>query len=57
MNGPAKRSSMGIGVVCAGLCTAFLAFWTPLPAVADEHLALPIARAVADPTLYPATDL
>ena len=57
MNRSTDRSAAGIASVCAGLCTAFLAFWTPLPTVADEHLALPIARAVADPTLYPATDL
>lgn len=42
---------------CAALCTAYLAFYTRFPQVADEHLALPIARAVADPTLFPATDL
>ena len=38
-------------------CTLFMAFYTPLPQVADEHLALPIARAIADPGLYPASDL
>jgi hypothetical protein len=46
-----------IAIGCAALCTAFLAFFTPLPQVADEHLALPIARAAADSTLYPASDL
>lgn len=39
------------------VCTLFMAFYTPLPQVSDEHLALPIARAIADPGLYPASDL
>ncbi len=46
-------TALATAVVGAG----FLAFFTPLPQVADEHLALPIARAVADSTLYPASDL
>lgn len=53
----AVRGRWPIALGCAALCTAFLAFFTPLPQVADEHLALPIARAVADSTLYPSTDL
>ncbi len=46
-----------IAVASALLATGFLAFFTPLPQVADEHLALPIARAAADAALYPASDL
>ena len=52
-----SRSRVLLALTCASLATAFLAFYTPLPQVADEHLALPIARAVADSTLYPASDL
>jgi hypothetical protein len=39
------------------IATVSAALFTPLPQVADEHLALPLARAAADPTLYPSTDL
>ena len=46
-----------VGVLVAIACTLFMAFYTPLPQVSDEHLALPIARAIADPGLYPASDL
>ena len=52
-----SRSRVLLALTCGSLATAFLAFFTPLPQVADEHLALPIARAVADSTLYPASDL
>ena len=46
-----------VAAFVAVACTLFMAFYTPLPQVADEHLALPIARAIADPGLYPASDL
>ena len=51
------RRQWTVAAFVAVACTLFMAFYTPLPQVSDEHLALPIARAVADPGLYPASDL
>ncbi len=57
MNDASSMRRWLIAIANAVLGTGFLAFFTPLPQVSDEHLALPIARAMADSTLYPASDL
>ena len=51
------RRKWAVATLVAIASTLFMAFYTPLPQVADEHLALPIARAIADPGLYPTSDL
>jgi hypothetical protein len=57
-SGFGRRSTTVLTAIgCSALATAFLAFYTRFPQVADERLALPIARAAADSTLYPASDL
>lgn len=52
-----RTRSVAHGLLVAALCTAFLFGWGGVPQVNDEHLYLPIARAVADPGLFPAGDL
>jgi hypothetical protein len=51
------RLQVLLSSLSAAACTFFMAFYTPLPTVFDEQLALPISRAVADPGLYPVSDL
>jgi hypothetical protein len=51
------RRSIGGALLAMALVMGYAAFWLPIPIAFDEYLALPIARAVADPTRYAAGDL